>query len=260
MGSAITEWSTNDMNGPLVSVVIPNYNGERYVAKTLDSVLQQTYQHFEIIVVDDCSTDRSPEIIEGYSEKDSRIHMIRLPENKGVANARNTGILQSEGQYIALLDNDDLWTSDKLERQVRLSQEADIVYCSYDFIDENDQQIKRPFIVTRQISFNSMLASSMISCSTAFIKADILKGHLFDTRYYHEDYVLWMQLLRIPVRASGDEKVLMHYRQVSTSRNIHKGNAAVHRWKAYREALGLSIPVSAWAFIRYAVKGMLKYR
>lgn len=248
------------MNGPLVSVVIPNYNGESFVAKTLDSVLNQTYQHYEIIVVDDCSNDGSPEIIERYSEKEPRIRLIRLAKNEGVANARNTGILQSKGQYIALLDNDDLWTPDKLERQVRLSQEADIVYCSYDFIDENDQQIKRPFVVTQQISFHSMLASSMISCSTAFIKADILKANLFETRYYHEDYVLWMQLLRIPVRAAGDEKVLMHYRQVRTSRNIRKGNAALHRWKAYREALGLSIPVSVWAFIRYAVKGILKYR
>lgn len=248
------------MDKKQISVVIPNYNGECFIAKTLDSVLNQTYQDFEIIVVDDCSTDASPEIVESYCRKDSRISLIRLAQNGGVARARNTGIIQAKGDYIALLDNDDLWTSDKLERQVRLAEKADIVYCSYDFIDENDQPIKRPFIVTPRVSFRSMLVSSMISCSTAFIKADILKEHLFDDRYYHEDYVLWMQLLSIPIPAAGDEKVLMHYRQVSTSRNIRKGNAAVHRWKAYREALGLSLPVSIYAFVRYAMKGILKYR
>lgn len=248
------------MNGKLVSVVIPNYNGERFVGKTLDSVLSQTYQHFEIIVVDDCSTDRSPEIVKSYSRSDPRIRLIQMPENSGVAKARNTGIVQANGDYIALLDNDDLWTKDKLERQLKFAEKADIVYCSYDFIDENDQLIKQPFIVTPKVTFKSMLVSSMISCSTAFIRADILKGHLFNDQYYHEDYVLWMQLLSIPIPAAGDEKVLMHYRQVSTSRNIHKGNAAIHRWKAYREALGLSLPVSIWAFIGYALKGILKYR
>ena len=248
------------MNKPLVSVVIPNYNGEQFVSETLETVLNQTYQHFEIVVVDDCSTDRSPEIIEGYCRNDPRVRLIRLDENKGVANARNCGILQAKGDYIALLDNDDLWTEDKLERQVRLAGKADIVYCSYDFIDEHDKPLKRPFVVTPHITFKSMLTSSMISCSTAFIKTDILKAHLFDNRYYHEDYVLWMKLLRIPVTAAGDEKVLMHYRQVSTSRNIRKGNAALHRWKAYREALGLSLPVSIRAFIGYSLKGILKYR
>lgn len=248
------------MSEVLVSVVIPNYNGERFVQKTLESVLNQTYQHFEIIVVDDCSTDRSPEIIEGFCQRDARIRLIRLTRNGGVSNARNTGIREARGDYIALLDNDDTWTADKLERQVKLSKEAEIVYCSYDFIDENDRPIKTPFLVPPKATFQSMLASSVISCSTAFIKADILKAHPFDSQYYHEDYVLWMQLLRLPVQAVGDEKVLMHYRQVSTSRNIRKGNAAKHRWKAYREALGLSLPVSAWAFVRYAAKGILKYR
>ena len=245
---------------PLVSVVIPNYNGERFVEKTLKSVLDQTYQYFEIIVVDDASTDASPSIIQGFADRDPRIRLIRLKKNGGVSNARNTGIREARGEYIALLDNDDLWTPDKLERQVKLAGEAEIVYCSYDFIDENDQPIKRPFVVKPEATFASMLSTSVISCSTAFIRADLLKEHPFDSSFYHEDYVLWMQLLRLPVKARGDEKVLMHYRQVSTSRNIRKGNAAKNRWTAYRKALGLSLPVSVWAFIRYAVRGVMKYR
>lgn len=243
-----------------VSVVIPNYNGERFVERTLKSVLDQTYQRFEIIVVDDASTDLSPALIQAFADKDPRIRLIRLKKNGGVSNARNVGIREAKGEYIALLDNDDLWTPDKLERQISLAAEAEIVYCSYDFVDENDNPIKRPFIVKPTATFQSMLASSVISCSTAFIRADLLKAHPFDSSFYHEDYVLWMTLLHLPVKARGDEKVLMHYRQVSTSRNIRKGNAAKNRWTAYRKALGLSLPVSLWAFARYAVRGVLKYR
>ncbi|MBR3019128.1 MAG: glycosyltransferase family 2 protein [Clostridia bacterium] len=248
------------MEEKLISVVIPNYNGERFIERTLRSVLEQTYPHFEIIVVDDASTDASPSIVQAFCEKDSRIRLIRLEKNGGVSNARNTGIREAKGAYIALLDSDDLWTPDKLERQLKLAGEAEIVYCSYDFVDENDQPIKRPFLVKPEATFESMLSTSVISCSTAFIRADILKEHPFDSSFYHEDYVLWMQLLRLPVKARGDEKVLMHYRQVSTSRNIRKGNAAKNRWIAYRKALGLSLPVSLWAFARYAVRGVLKYR
>ena len=248
------------MEEKLISVVIPNYNGERFIERTLRSVLEQTYPHFEIIVVDDASTDASPSIVQAFCEKDSRIRLIRLEKNGGVSNARNTGIREAKGAYIALLDSDDLWTPDKLERQLKLAGEAEIVYCSYDFVDENDQPIKRPFLVKPEATFESMLSTSVISCSTAFIRADILKEHPFDSSFYHEDYVLWMQLLRLPVKARGDEKVLMHYRQVSTSRNIRKGNAAKNRWIAYRKALGLNLPVSLWAFARYAVRGVLKYR
>ncbi len=248
------------MEEELISVVIPNYNGERFVGKTLDSVLAQTWRNFEVIVVDDASADASPGIVEGYCGRDPRVRLIRLPANGGVANARNTGILAARGSYIALLDNDDLWTPDKLSRQMELTRGAEIVYCSYDFIDENDRPVKRPFLVKPEATFRSMLTSCQISCSTALIRADLLKRNLFDSRYYHEDYVLWMRLLRLPVRAAGDERVLMHYRQVSSSRNIRKGNAAKHRWKAYREALGLSLPVSLWAFAGYAVRGVLKYR
>ena len=166
-----------------------------------------------------------------------------------MANARNVGIKEAKGKFIALLDNDDLWTEDKLERQLALANKgADIVYCSYDFIDEQNNSIKKPFIVPQQTNFNKMLASSVISCSTSF-----------NSDFYHEDYVLWMELLRVCPTAYGDPKVLMHYRQVTGSRSNKKSNAAKERWNTYRKALKLNAITSAWAFVRYAVKGVVKY-
>ena len=247
-------------NSILISVVMPNYNGHRFVERSIDSVLSQTYQNFELIVVDDCSKDDSLSLIQHKAQSDSRIRVIALEHNAGVANARNVGIKEAKGEYIALLDNDDLWTEDKLERQLALAQKgADIVYCSYDFVDEQSNPIKKPFIVPSQTNFSKMLASSVISCSSCFIKTELMQAHPFDPSFYHEDYVLWMELLRVCPVAYGDRQVLMHYRQVTGSRSNKKGNAARERWNTYRKALKLNVLTSAWAFVRYAVNGVMKY-
>lgn len=245
----------------LVSIIVPNYNSEKFIKETLDSVLAQTYQNWEMFVVDDCSTDGSVEIIRSYAEKDARIRLVLREKNSGVANVRNAGIQLANGEYIALLDSDDVWTADKLARQVSLLQEtgADLAYCSYDFIDENSTPLNKTFKVPEKTNFKKMLAKNVVSCSTAMITTDVLKAHPFNPEYYHEDYVLWMELMKIPVAAVGDSKVLMHYRQSANSRSHKKGNAAKHRWIIYRKVLKLSWIRSAWAFVRYAINGVLKY-
>ena len=245
---------------PLITVVMPNYNGHRFVEQAIDSVLSQTYQNFELLVVDDCSKDDSLQLVKQKAQSDKRIRVIALGQNGGVAGARNIGIQEAKGKYIALLDNDDLWTADKLERQFAIAENgADIVFCSYDFIDEQNNKIKRPFIVPKQTNFNRMLASSVISCSTSFIKTELMQAHPFNPEFYHEDYVLWMELLRVCPTAYGDGKVLTHYRQVSGSRSNKKRNAAKERWNTYRKALRLNVVTSAWAFVRYAINGVIKY-
>lgn len=245
----------------LVSIIVPNYNSEKFIKETLDSVLAQTYPNWEMFVVDDCSTDGSAEIVRGYAEKDSRIHLVLRDKNSGVANVRNAGIQMANGKYIALLDSDDVWTEDKLERQVSLLEEtgAELAYCSYDFIDEGSKPLGKTFKVPEKTNFKKMLGKNVVSCSTAVIEANLLKAHPFNPEYYHEDYVLWMELFKLPVKAVGDKKVLMHYRQSATSRSHKKGNAAKHRWIIYRKVLKLSWIRSVWAFIRYAVNGVLKY-
>lgn len=245
---------------PLISIVMPNYNGSLFVAKAINSVLKQSYKNWELIVVDDSSTDNSPALIQEFVKNDLRIALVFMEKNSGVSSVRNTGIQLAKGKYIALIDNDDTWESDKLERQLRIAEEgAELVYCSYDLINESDQPIKKAFIVPETASYQSMLTSSVISCSTAFVRADVLKKHPFSSNYYHEDYVLWMELLKLPISAKGDKKVLMHYRQISDSRSHKKSRAAKERWLVYRKALGLSVFQSATAFFKYALKGVFKY-
>ena len=246
----------------LVSIVTPAYNCEKYLRKTVESVLSQSYTSWEMIIVDDCSTDGTFALAQQLAAQEPRIRVFRNETNQGVSLTRNRGIAQTRGKYIALLDGDDLWESDKLERQVALLEKGyDLAYCSYDFWDESGRPIEtmKPFIVPVRTDFHKMLVSSVVSCSTAMIRAELLKAHPFRKDTYHEDYALWMELFALPIRAAGDEKVLMHYRQVRGSRSNAKGNAARKRWEVYRRTLHMGLLESAWAFCRYAVRGMIKY-
>ena len=103
------------MNKELVSIITPMYNSEKYIGQTIESVLNQTYKNWEMLIVDDCSNDNSPNIVKEYVQIDNRIKYIRVNKNKGVSNARNTGLQQARGRFIAFLDSDDIWNNSKLE-------------------------------------------------------------------------------------------------------------------------------------------------
>jgi len=245
----------------LVSIVMPVYKCERYISKAIESVICQTYTNWELIVVNDDSPDQSAAIAQEYAEKDCRIRIIHQIPNAGCAQSRNLGITVARGEYIAFLDSDDVWVATKLEKQMRLLKEkaAQIAYSSYDFIDENDVGIKKPFIVAAKTDYKKMLGRNEIGCSTVLVEAGLLQQHRFRKEYYHEDYVLWLELLALPVTAVGVTEVLTHYRVISTSRSYDKKNAAKHRWKIYRGALKLSLFESIWAFLQYAVNAVNKH-
>lgn len=245
-----------------VSVVIPAYNAEKTIGETICSVLQQTHRNFELIIVDDASTDGTSDIALLYQAENPQIQLLRNAENAGVAFSRNRGVRAARHDWIAFLDSDDLWEPDKLERQLRLAyaEKVEIVYCSYDFIDENGAPLRRrPFIVPRETDFRHMLSKSVMSASTVLVLGRVLGPEPFRLDVYHEDYALWMRLLSVPVRAAGDEKVLMHYRQRARSRNGRKLHAAAERWRVYRVCLRLDLWESLAAFAAYAVNGALKY-
>lgn len=249
------------VTGKLVSVIMPVYNAEKYLAEAVDSVLSQTYRNLELIIIDDCSSDNSLEIARLYTKSDDRVRVIAGEKNQGVARVRNCGIQEARGEYIALLDSDDVWCKEKLERQVKLieSKGAQIAYCSYDFMDENGISVLKPFIVPEQTNYRKMLISNAIGCSTAFVDANLMRKHPFNPECYHEDYGLWMELLKIPVKAVGDREVLMHYRLVKGSRSSNKWNAAKNRWKIYRNDLNLNIAQSCIAFVGYSIWGVVKH-
>lgn len=244
-----------------ISVILPAYNSERYLVDSIGSVLKQTYRNFELIIIDDCSQDRSSQIIDGYGRQDPRIKVIRNVRNSGVAFSRNEGIAAAAGDYIAFLDADDVWAEEKLERQVSLINKtgARFICSSYDFIDENGRSVLRPHLVPDAIDHGTILKENMICCSSTCIRAALLKAHKFRPNYAHEDFVLWLELLSLPLQAIGDRAVLTHYRLVNGSRSHNKLRAAGARWGIYRDFLKMSVPKSLYYFEHYAVNGIRKY-
>ena len=248
------------LENPKVSIIIPAYNAMPYLKYTVESVLQQTYPHWELLIIDDGSSDETFACAEAYAAADSRIHAIKNEKNMGVAATRNRGIELAEGAYIAFLDSDDMWREDKLMRQLTLLQstKADIAYSAYSFVDANNTPLGKPYLVPNTTDFKKMLLENVIGLSTTMVKRNILKQHRFNSDFYHEDYVLWLELLRDTAQAAGDKECLVQYRAMRGTRSANKLNAARHRWRVYRDALGLNIWHSAISFVGYAIAGAKK--
>lgn len=247
---------------PLVTVVMPAYNAETYIEEAIRSVLNQTVEDLELIVIDDCSTDGTRICIEKLAKEDLRIRTVCNEKNLGVAHTRNKGLDIARGSYVALLDCDDIWYPKKLEKQLKIAQDTntDIVYCGYAMIDDTGKKICEDFFVPPVTTFDDMLIQSVISCSTALLTREVADHYRFGSEYYHEDYVLWLQMLRDGKRAAGIAEPQAAYRVLTNSRASNKISSALRRWKIYRGYLGYSFFRSTWLLFRYAILGTKKYR
>jgi teichuronic acid biosynthesis glycosyltransferase TuaG len=241
---------------------MPAYNAEKFITETVNSVLNQTFTDFEILILDDCSTDNTYDIITKLAEKDNRIKVFKSEKNMGVARIRNKGLSMAKGKWIALLDSDDIWLPEKLERQIELGekQNADLVYCSYGMVNERGEKVCDDFIVPETTDFEKTLIKSVISCSTALISNELCKKYSFPLNMYHEDYALWLDILKDGNKAVGDTQVTAKYRLLQNSRSSGKFNCAVQRWKIYRDYLHLPFFKSVGLMYGYATAGFKKYK
>ena len=246
---------------PVVTVVMPAYNCELYIEESIRSVMAQTYKDWELLVIDDCSTDSTRSIIQAISKEDDRIKLIENPQNVGVAKTRNKGFELSKGDYVALLDSDDIWMPEKLEKQLSLIEKtgADLVYTSYAIVNSDRKISRSAYKVPETTSFGELLKENVIGCSTVLISSEIAKKYQFIEDYYHEDYCLWLNLLRDGYKVIGCPEVLVEWRFMSNSRSFDKRNSAVYRWKIYREYLNLPFAKSVKLFSCYFVGGIKKY-
>lgn len=248
----------NQVNKPLVSVIMPVYNGAPFVEQAAESALGQSMGDLELIMVDDCSADGSADIIARLAQRDSRIRPIYGQANRGVAASRNMGLDAAGGEFIAFLDCDDIWLPDKLELQLARMRErgADLCYASYSFINKSGEPVGRPYIVPEKTDYRALLYENVIGCSTAIFRRLSFGGLRMDGGYMHEDYVYWLDALKTPVKATGVRDVLVKYRLAGRSSN--KIQAARERWRIYRRAEGLGLFYSALCFIHYAARGAVK--
>lgn len=247
---------------PLITVVMPAYNARAYIEEAVASVQAQTEPRWELIVLDDGSTDGTRELIAALAQRDGRIRPVYNEANMGVARTRNRGFEMARGKYVALLDSDDAWQPEKLARQIDLAEQtgADIIYCGYSIVDEHGEKASPDFVVPEHTDFNAMLTLNVIGCSTALMTRAVTDQYRFTTDFFHEDYVFWLQLLRDGKKAAGLPEPLMIYRRASGSRSFNKVRAAMNRWRIYRDYLGLSFFKSVDASARYALRGLKKHR
>ncbi|CAA6812546.1 MAG: Putative N-acetylgalactosaminyl-diphosphoundecaprenol glucuronosyltransferase [uncultured Sulfurovum sp.] len=245
----------------LVSIITPSYNAQDYLKPCIESVLSQTYTDWEMLIVDDCSSDNSREIIEAYAKKDSRIKPTFLQKNVGAAMARNDAIATSEGHYIAFLDSDDTWIPHKLEKQLKFMQKNDIAfsYSSYYTMSETGENTGE-FIVPARISYESILKTCSIGCLTAIYDVKKLGKTYMINASKGEDLALWLNIMKQIKVTKGIVEPLAHYRIQSNSLSSNKLNAAKAQWHVYREAEGLSILKSSYYMLHYAYHGFMKYR
>ena len=244
-----------------VSIVMPAYNAEAYIEAAIRSVMSQTFENWELIVIDDGSQDATVDIVRRLAREDSRITFLQNENNMGVSKTRNRGMDLAGDNYVAFLDSDDVWHPEKLEVQLaRLKQTgADFAYCSYAIVNAQGVKVKPDYSVPEKIAFRDLLMENVIGCSTVMLAPHIANKYRFGSAFYHEDYVLWTQLLKDGYQACGNTEVLVDWRFIENSRSYDKRKAAVNRWRIYRKCLNLSLGQSVWAFSGYAAAGLKKY-
>ena len=254
----------------MVSVIIPSYNSEKYIGETLASVCAQTYADFEVLVMNDCSQDRTAEIVEKYAQKDSRIHLINLPGNKGVSHARNQGVRMASGEWIAFLDSDDKWTKDKLEKQLKRQEsvnlknkgttDPDFLFTGSSFIDEDGKPLASVLHVPEHVDFSELLKQNIISCSSVLIRRSLMQKYLMPcSDRFHEDFATWLTILKKEkIEAYGLDEPLLVYRVTRSSRSGNKCKAACMTFRAYRY-IGLSLTKSLRSWLVYSFRSLRKY-
>ncbi len=247
------------MSEVLVSVVMPAYNCEKYIGEAIESVLEQRIP-LELIIVEDSSKDRTKEVVSSYLQ-DERITYIRNEKNAGVAASRNKGIELAKGKYIAFLDADDRWTKDKLERQVTFMEEGDQVLSSTgrELIDENGDSTGKIIGIPEEIGYKDLLKGNVLNTSGVMVLASVAKRYPMGQDHLHEDYIMWLSILKECGKAYGINEPMLQYRVMKGTKSGNKLKSAKMTWGVYRY-MGLNIICSIYYFIHYAVRGVLKYR
>ena len=247
---------------PTVSVVMPAYNAQAFIEQAIGSVIAQTIPQWELLVIDDCSTDDTCAIVEKLASRDGRIRLLRNEKNLGAARTRNRGLEQARGRYIAFLDSDDIWDPQKLEKQLALMEKtgADLSCCSYAIINAENEKVRPDYFVPEEISYKALLRENLLGCSTVILTGEIAKKYRFTVDFYHEDYVLWLQLVKDGFQAVGCPEILVNWRLVENSRSFNKFKSAKNRWSIYRKFLKLSVFKSICLICSYTLAGLRKYR
>ena len=244
----------------LISIIMPMHNSAAFVGEAIESVLAQSYSEWELIIVDDESTDASVSIVEAYVQKDSRIRLFRNPKPIKMPSApRNMGLSMAKGRYIAFLDSDDMWLPEKLTQQIPLMQnpQVAIVYSNYEKMTESGKKTGRVIKAPRQADYKKLLRGNVIGNLTGIYDKEKV-GIVPFLNIHHEDYAMWLSILKRGFIAQNTGTVAARYRLSSSSVSTNKYRVLSWQWNIYRNIEHISIMKSTIYFVSYAFKAFLK--
>ena len=249
-----------------ISIIMPAYNAEKTIAESIQSVINQTYTNWELILINDCSTDKTEEAIDNIlsqlpQELFEKIHVIQNEKNSGVSESRNSGVREAKYEWVAFLDSDDLWSRYKLEKQVSVINEkpdASIVFSGSAFINESGQMSKYILHVPFEIKYKELLKQNLISCSSVLVEKNVFMTYQMKHDELHEDYLLWLTILKNRYKAYGIDEPLLIYRLSSHSKSSNKRKAALMTFNVYKK-IGLSQIQAAYYMIYYTIRNFKKY-
>lgn len=243
----------------LVSIITPMYNSEATIQKTIESVLAQTYTEWEMVIVDDCSTDASANIVKNFQKRDTRIKYYKREKKSSIASARNYAISISKGQYLAFLDSDDLWKKDKLQKQINFMVKNNISFCysGCAVIDEKGNKTGKIRKVEKFADYKLLLKGNFIPCLTVIVKKELFDGIKFP-EIKHEDYAVWLSILKTGIKAYGINEALAYYRVNSKSVSANKFKAALWTWNIYYNYEKMPFCISVYYFINYLSRAVMK--
>ena len=246
----------------LVSIITPSYNSAKFIAETIQSVQNQTYLNWEMIIVDDGSSDETENVVLSIIQNDNRIQFYKLNQNSGPAVARNTGIEKASGSYMTFIDADDIWFPTFIENNIKTIQETGIsfVFSSYRRANEELEFVYSDFIVPHKVSYTDILKSNSISCLTAFLDIKKLGKKFMPLIRKRQDMGLWLNYLKVIPFAHGIQETQAIYRIRENSLSRKKSDLIKYQWHFYREVEKLNVFKSIYYMLHWMYRGFMKYR
>lgn len=248
---------------PLVSIITPVYNSEKFITPMINSVLTQTYINWELILIEDHSTDNSKVILDNFSRQDNRIKVFQTLVNSGAAEARNIGISAAHGKYIAFLDSDDLWHPQKLEIHVSfmLESKAHFSHTSYGYLNLSGNKTKNTFHVSKgNVTYKKLLKRTEISCLTAMYDAEALGKLYMPNIRRKQDYVLWLDILKRGHNSFPLDMKLAWYRQHMNSNTSKKYKLILEHYLLLRDTQNLNVILSLYYTFHWGLNGFIRYK
>ena len=244
----------------LISIIMAAYNAEKTIEQAINSVLSQTYPDFELLVVNDCSTDKTAMLAEAIVKKDDRVRLISNEKNSGVSYTRKHGLEEASGEWVAILDSDDAWAPEKLEKQINLQKKtnADLLFTGSAFMDADGKPIDWYLAAPAEVTYRQLLKQNVLSNSSALVRKELYAKYYAVGDGMHEDFALWLNILKDGRKAYGVDEPLLIYRIAKSSKSGNKFKAAKMNWNTYRY-IGLNPIEAAYYEGWYMIKNVIKY-